>query len=239
MQPAGAEGLRFIERCANGSTQASVEDFLATIRQMGCTAAACGAWVGIGRQRRNRFFFVDWPADWVELYNKNGWFAVDPVAMEARRRIAPFLFSELAAGKLNGAQREFIAAAQAYGWREVFAVPIHGPGSLQGLVTMAIREQHTPGPGEQAILEAMARTIWERCRRSEGFGIFEQSPPKLSAREIECPQWAAVGKSDSDIGVLLGISAATAHFHIERAKRRLGVKTRVEAAAVGVLHGVI
>jgi DNA-binding CsgD family transcriptional regulator len=42
-----------------------------------------------------------------------------------------------------------------------------------------------------------------------------------------------------DIAIILGIKPATAHFHIEQAKKRLGVKTRVEAVAVGVLHGVI
>jgi DNA-binding CsgD family transcriptional regulator len=34
-------------------------------------------------------------------------------------------------------------------------------------------------------------------------------------------------------------SPATAHFHVERAKKKLGVRTRVEAVAVGVLHGII
>ena len=91
----------------------------------------------------------------------------------------------------------------------------------------------------RAVLEAMARTVWERCRTSEGFGVAAAAQPKLSPREIECLQWAAAGKSDADIATLVGISPATAHFHIERAKKRLGVKTRVEAVAAGVLHGVV
>jgi DNA-binding CsgD family transcriptional regulator len=85
----------------------------------------------------------------------------------------------------------------------------------------------------------IARTVWECCRSSEGFGMFDPDRVQLSPREIECLQWAAAGKSDADIAVLVGIKPATAHFHIERAKKRLGVKTRVEAVAVGVLHGVI
>ncbi|HEY1978811.1 MAG TPA: helix-turn-helix domain-containing protein [Xanthobacteraceae bacterium] len=62
---------------------------------------------------------------------------------------------------------------------------------------------------------------------------------KLSPREIECLQWAAAGKSDTDIAALVGVKPATAHFHIEQAKKRLGVKSRVEAVAVGVLQGII
>lgn len=110
---------------------------------------------------------------------------------------------------------------------------------MQGLVTMATRKALTLGDTDCAILEMMARTVWEQCRMSEGFGTFDPSRTLLSPREIECLQWAAAGKSDADIAVLVGIKPTTAHFHIERAKKRLGVNTRVEAVAVGVLHGVI
>ncbi len=104
---------------------------------------------------------------------------------------------------------------------------------------MATRESLNLGVTDCAVLEIMARTVWEHCRTSEGFGIFDPVRIRLSPREIECLQWAAAGKSDTDIASLIGIKPATAHFHIEQAKKRLGVKTRVEAVAVGVLHGVI
>jgi LuxR family quorum sensing-dependent transcriptional regulator len=85
----------------------------------------------------------------------------------------------------------------------------------------------------------MARTVWERCRTLVGFGVSGPDQTQLSPREIECLQWAAVGKSDADIAAIIGISPATVHFHVEQAKRRLGVRTRVEAVAMGVLHGLI
>jgi LuxR family quorum sensing-dependent transcriptional regulator len=240
MSALAERGLQFIDRCLTKTAAASVEDFLATIRQMGFNGVACGAWAGVGKNRRHRFFFVNWPADWLDLYNKSGWFEIDPLAQEARRRIAPFVLSEIDAGKFSTAQREFLKAAWAYGWREGLAVPIHGPGSLQGLLAMVARRDNLVlSASDRAVLEAMARTVWERCRTSEGFGVTAAEQPKLSSREIECLQWAAAGKSDADIAALVGISAATAHFHIERAKTRLGVKTRVEAVAVGVLHGII
>jgi DNA-binding CsgD family transcriptional regulator len=69
--------------------------------------------------------------------------------------------------------------------------------------------------------------------------MFDRDRARLSARELECLQWAAAGKSDGDIALLVGISSATAHFHIEQARKRLGVRTRVEAVAVGVLNGLI
>jgi DNA-binding CsgD family transcriptional regulator len=234
------EGLRFIERCAEANAEAATSDFLKTVDHMGFDGTACGAWAGVGKNRRSRFFFVQWPADWLEFYNTSGAFEVDLLPLEARRRVTPFLWSEIYSGKkLTAAQKAFSEAGWAYGWRDVFAVPIHGPGNLQGLVTLATRTERVFDAKERAVLEIMARTIWDRCRTTEGFGMPASGSSKLSARELECLQWAAAGKSDADIAELIGISRATAHFHIERAKRRLGVKTRVEAVAVGVLEGLI
>lgn len=216
-----------------------MNDFLHTIGEMGFEGAACGAWAGVGKNRRNRFFFVAWPDDWLEFYNKDRCFEHDLLPIEARRRMVSYLWSDMRAARQTPEQAAFCEAVWAYGWREVVAVPIHGPASLQGLVTMATREPRALAPGDRAILEAMGRTIWERCRTAEGFGTSDREEVKLSPREVECLQWVAAGKSDLDIAAILGISAATVHYHVERAKQRLAVHTRVEAVAVSVLNGVI
>jgi DNA-binding CsgD family transcriptional regulator len=234
------QGLQFVERCAGSDAATAAADFLATIRRMGFACAACGAWAGIGRHRQSRFFFVDWPADWLDFYERNRWFEHDILPIEARRRLSPFWYADVVPRlKLSAKQKELYEAGAAYGWKDVFGVPIHGPGSLQGLVTMATRDELKLSVADCAALEAMARAVWERCRTAEGFGMSDSPPVQLSPREIECLQWAAAGKSDADIAVLVGIKPATAHFHIERAKKRFGVRTRVEAVAVGVLRGAI
>lgn len=158
--------------------------------------------------------------------------------IEARRRVSPFWYHDIVS-RLKGKQKQVYDAVIAHGWKDVFAVPIHGPGSIHGLLTLATRQELVLSVSDCAILEIMARTVWERCRTAEGFGVYDPEQAQLSPREVECLQWAAVGKSDIDIATIVGIRPATAHFHIERAKKRLGVKTRVEAVAVGLLHGVI
>ena len=45
---------------------------------------------------------------------------------------------------------------------------------------------------------------------------------------------AAQGKSDWEIGRLLGISESTVHKHIEDAKRRFGVSTRIQLVVRGL-----
>lgn len=53
----------------------------------------------------------------------------------------------------------------------------------------------------------------------------------LTPREAEVLAWVAQGKSNGDIGVILGISPRTVQKHAERIYEKLGVETRTAAAA--------
>jgi DNA-binding CsgD family transcriptional regulator len=52
-------------------------------------------------------------------------------------------------------------------------------------------------------------------------------------------KWVAAGKTDWEIGQVLGISESTVHFHVENAKKKLKKSTRTEAVAILVLHGLM
>lgn len=63
--------------------------------------------------------------------------------------------------------------------------------------------------------------------------------PGLSPRELECLAWVSQGKSSTDIGAILGLSARTVDSYLEKAASKLGVRTRIEAVAIGVRRGLI
>lgn len=52
---------------------------------------------------------------------------------------------------------------------------------------------------------------------------------KLSQRQQEVLHWAGQGKTDSEIGAILGIDTRTSRFHINKACQKLGVRTRMQA----------
>jgi len=51
----------------------------------------------------------------------------------------------------------------------------------------------------------------------------------LTARETEVLRWLSSGKSDRDIGAILGISRRTVHKHLQRIYEKLGVECRTAA----------
>jgi DNA-binding CsgD family transcriptional regulator len=77
--------------------------------------------------------------------------------------------------------------------------------------------------------------------------VFRQRPDQsrrtydasLTERELECLTWVALGKTDSEIGELIGRAPSTARFHVESAIEKLGVNNRARAAAVACQMGLI
>ncbi len=85
----------------------------------------------------------------------------------------------------------------------------------------------------QDLLEAMAARL-ERATQQTGFNAnFSSAVPLqqlgLSVREAEILLWVAQGKSNLEVGIILGISAATVKKHLEHIYEKLGVEGRNNA----------
>lgn len=63
------------------------------------------------------------------------------------------------------------------------------------------------------------------------------APVQLTMREIEVLRWIATGKSDWQVGQILGISAKTVNYHVENVKRKYAVATRIKAVVLAVRQG--
>jgi len=75
-------------------------------------------------------------------------------------------------------------------------------------------------------------------RIADGAGPTElealQSGLSLTPREAEVLQWISQGKSNRDIGDILGLSPRTVNKHLEQIFTKLGVENRTAAAALAV-----
>ncbi|MBM7061717.1 response regulator [Pseudomonas sp. UL073] len=57
---------------------------------------------------------------------------------------------------------------------------------------------------------------------------------QLTGREVEVLHWVACGKTNRDIGDILGLSPRTVNKHLEHVYVKLGVETRTAAAALAI-----
>jgi LuxR family transcriptional regulator, quorum-sensing system regulator BjaR1 len=63
--------------------------------------------------------------------------------------------------------------------------------------------------------------------------------PHLTLREHDVLRLVADGKTDWEISVILGVSEATARFHVDNARRKLGAVTRAQAVACMAVRRLI
>jgi DNA-binding response OmpR family regulator len=85
--------------------------------------------------------------------------------------------------------------------------------------------------------ELLAAVITSRLKRVARCAIWPRQID-LGERERETLTWAARGKTFAEIGEILGVSRRTVEFHLDNARRKLGVPTRTQAlikAAIGEL----
>jgi LuxR family quorum sensing-dependent transcriptional regulator len=180
---------------------------------------------------REHIFYRETPRGWDQVYSARGFAQVNFVTHAARRSARPFVWSQ---AKPRGtdtplvrANDEMWSVLHAFGLQDGIAVPNHTSASVSVLSLATFKSADIPPDRHRAIVLS-SHYIHERLRE------FEEPPFKtvrLTPRERDCLAFAAEGKSDWDIGQILGIAQSTVHAHVENAKRKLRVKTRMQAVA--------
>jgi DNA-binding CsgD family transcriptional regulator len=105
-------------------------------------------------------------------------------------------------------------------------------GDVNGTVAMATLVGAKPSLSPLALdkLKLAVHAGWHRARELSA-GTSTAGTPKLTARELECLTWVSRGKTDQEIARLITVAPRTVRFHIDNAKAKLGVETRVQAVA--------
>lgn len=213
------------------SLQSIGVEFAAFLRSYDFLAVSAGHFRATPEGFSFDFFFNTWPAAWRETYEERNYVLIDPAPVYARLSAEPFSWGEMAeVWRTDNALGEFAAWIASIGVKDGFAVPVHYPGGEFGLC-VAISARPIVQPIERRTLHLASLYVLKRCRAlSEAATDAVLAKKLLSAREMDCMRWVMRGKSDGDISEILGIAHSTVHFHVERVKKKLGVRTRLQAA---------
>jgi LuxR family transcriptional regulator, activator of conjugal transfer of Ti plasmids len=175
-----------------------------------------------------------YPRSWVTHYLRNHYERLDPVIMQALRTPEPFRWGQgLSSTSLSRIQKEFLCEASEFGIRLGFTVPIHdGHGPIAALTFAADQKRiefEQCIDAHARVLQLMAMYFHAHVRRKLTNEVTIDGV-SLSPRELECLEWASLGKSAWEVGRILGISRNTAAHYLNNAKEKLGVRTVVQAA---------
>jgi len=106
-----------------------------------------------------------------------------------------------------------------------------GPGRAIASVHIGFEDEDLPEAEIEAI-QLGALMLTERLMMlGDPPEPTEPEPAALTPRERDAIAWVAQGKSDWEISVILGVSEATARWHVDNARRKLGAVNRAQAVA--------
>jgi DNA-binding CsgD family transcriptional regulator len=201
---------------------------------------ACCAHVDPLNPRHTGTVFQTYPADWVRYFSESGRYRDDPVFRYADERMVPFFWDDPTFRTvLTPTQLEILEEAEGRGLGHGYTVPIHPPGGQMASCSVVPDSETLERGAYQAVFTMACFMFDVMLRSSRGDECHAARALQFSARERQCLELAAQGKDDWSIGSLLRISERTAHNHIERAKRRLGVCTRVQVIVHALNAGQI
>ncbi len=185
----------------------------------------------------------NYPPVWREMIIERKYTSDDPILVACEHTNVGFRWSDVHKWiALSKRQQEILNGARAAGIGEGFTVPVHIPGEYAGSCSFGLRMGHafdgSTMPAAQFVgcfgFEA-ARRLLHAQRLQTGKEITPL--PRLTPRQLDCVVLAAAGKSDWHAAQLLGISDQTVHQHIEDAKRRYGVATRLQLVVRALFDG--
>lgn len=213
------------------------EEFRRAVENHGYDYFLCSAPPRVHEPGSDPILLDDWQREWRQRYAKRKYYLNDPILNELHRTAEPFTWSEaMARSPLSRPELLVMNEAADLGMSEGFVIPIYGVGGKVHAITMCGR---APRTDNRARAELHLFSIYAYARAKQLRQRHGTPSISLRRREQMALQWASAGKTDWEIGQILGISASAAHKHIENVKQRLGVGTRVQAIIEAIRQGHI
>jgi LuxR family quorum-sensing system transcriptional regulator CciR len=181
----------------------------------------------------------NYPDGWAEWFDGQSLGSTDPVHRASNLTSVGFAWSKLPEMiLLSDKDRQVLELARREGIGDGFTVPAHVPGEAHGSCSFACAAGTGLADEQLPLLQLVGAFAFEAARRMRRLS-HSPAPVLLTDRQRECVIWAARGKSDWEIGRILGVSHDTVIEHLRHARERYGVGKRTLLAVHALFDGTI
>ena len=198
------------------------------------------AYAGINPVAGSVHGYVNYSDEWKLHYVKQNFQNIDPTLHRASRSIAPVDWRRLEHDKdFHTVFRD----AEDFGITDQgLTIPVRGPYGDIGMLSVtrkcAVTEWDKLVQNILVDLQSVAVHIHDTVMRTDVLSQVLRFPT-LSTREREILQWAAAGKSNQDIGDILGISNRTVEVHLRSSRDKLFALNTTQALGRAISLGLI
>jgi LuxR family transcriptional regulator, quorum-sensing system regulator CciR len=248
-----AQVERFIERSKRTGTPRELDNLLASVTaEMGFDYYALIHHVDLTAMNTRELTHMadgslvaltNYPEGWVEAYVARNIVVNDPVHLASHRTNVGFRWDEV--DRLIPVTTEHRAIRDdtlRAGIDAGYTVPANVPGEANGSCSFAMRRGASL-PEQNLAMAQLVGSFAFQAARTLVLGAKHKAaaaePAPLSHRQLECVLLVGRGKTDWEIGKILGISEETVKHHLKQAREHYDVPKRVQVVMRAVYEGQI
>ena len=224
---------------APGISEAQIfEELAKTIAGIGFEYCSLGIRLPVFASAPKELWFTTYPQSWQKHYLGHDYMTIDPVIGAAMESVVPVVWTE----PLFNKQRGFWEEARGHGVRHGWTLAMHNRHGETGLLSLARSESEVSAV---ELDDVEPKLVWLAQAANGAIASIiarETTPPntqELKEREREVLRWTAVGKTSSEIGVILGISTRTVNFHITAILAKLDAVNKTQAVIRALMLGML
>ncbi len=176
---------------------------------------------------------TSYPEDWMKYYNENNYLDVDPVVAGVAKSRKPFFWDDLNNDpNISDPSLKLMEQAREAGLKDGIAIPLFGKtGEIVGLGLARDEEEDNKRDYEFLAGAYLLSTYFHETFRDM---LLKPIRTKITNREKEILSWAAEGKTDEEIGMLLSISMNTVRYHWKKIFSKLDANGRIYAVTKAI-----
>jgi|GEM_PF-426810 len=180
---------------------------------------------------------TSYPEDWMKHYRANNYIDIDPVVSGILKSRVPFFWNDLRKNPDHTPEAlSILDKGHDAGVKDGIGIPLFGStGEIVG-VGLA-RSEVEKGQDYQFLASAYLLSTYFH----EKYRSFLQAAvtAQVSQKQCDIISWAAEGKTDEEIGVIMNLSPHTIRWHWKRIFVNLGARGRTYAIAKAISLGLV
>jgi DNA-binding CsgD family transcriptional regulator len=183
---------------------------------------------------------VTYSADWQKHYAQSGYVDLHPIVRAGLGGILPIDWADI--DRSDPIIRKFFGEAQELDvGANGLSIPIRGRMGEFALFSVTSNESDPEWRAmkNELLRDLMILSFNFHAAALRACGVSEEPTTHLPLREASCLRWKALGKTDDEIGRILGISSHTIRFHLESARSRLQTANTTHTVAKALALGLI
>lgn len=178
--------------------------------------------------------------EWAELFIERRYYQDDPALLACQRINTAFPWSIMRdLLPFTERQERVVREAQRHGLGNGYTLPIGVMGEPTGCCSFVTGRSKLPARERCRAASLIGAEAFCQARRLHGFPARTCFVPRLSRRKLECLRYLAIGKTDREIAIILGLSQATVRTYMTMLRRDFDVVSRAQLVAGALRFGFI